>query len=74
MIGQVASETGTSIGTIRFYEKQGLLVKELLDEKLAAIEQKINELRSLELSLKRALQKCKRELRTATLGHENCCP
>jgi DNA-binding transcriptional MerR regulator len=49
-------------------------MKELLDQKLTAVEQKITELRSLELSLKRALRKCKRELRTATPGHENCCP
>jgi DNA-binding transcriptional MerR regulator len=126
-IGQVANETGLSIDTIRFYEKQGLLkrsarteggfrlfgageietlkfvrkaqelgfslneirellilrtdhvpscshVKELLDQKLTAVEQKIAELRSLEMSLKRALRKCKRELKTATPGHENCCP
>jgi len=49
-------------------------VKELLDQKLTAVEQKITELRNLELSLKRALRKCKRELRTAESGHENCCP
>jgi hypothetical protein len=48
-------------------------VKELLDQKLTAVEQKITELRSLELSLKRALRKCKRELNAAR-GHENCCP
>src|SRR5260370_5141768 len=122
-IGEVAQETGLSIDTIRFYEKQGLLkrsprteggfrlfalsdietlkfvrkaqelgfslneirellillsdhvpacshVKELLDQKLTAVEQKIAELQSLERSLKRALQKCKRELRTAAGGHE----
>jgi DNA-binding transcriptional MerR regulator len=126
-IGEVANETGLSIDTIRFYEKQGLLkrslrteggfrlfgvgdietlkfvrkaqelgfslneirellilqadhvpacshVKELLGEKLTAVEQKITELRSLELSLKRALRKCKRELKTATRGHDQCCP
>jgi len=126
-IGRVADETGLSIDTIRFYEKQGLLkrsprteggfrlfgagdietlkfvrkaqelgfslneirellilradrvptcshVKELLDRKLTSVEQKITELRSLELSLKRALRKCKRELKTATPGNENCCP
>src|SRR5215471_12837144 len=117
-IGQLADETGLSIDTIRFYEKQGLLkrsprteggfrlfglsdietlkfvrkaqelgfslneirellilrsdhvpacshVKELLEQKLAAVEQRINELQDLERSLKRALQKCKRELKTA---------
>ena len=49
-------------------------VKELLDQKLTAVEQKITELRSLELSLKRALRKCKRELKTTAPGHANCCP
>ena len=126
-IGQVANQTGLSIDTIRFYEKQGLLgrslrteggfrlfgaghietlkfvrkaqqlgfslneirellilrpdhipacshVKELRDQKLTAVRQRITELRGLELSLERALRKCKRELKTATPGHENCCP
>lgn len=126
-IGRVATETGLSIDTIRFYEKQGLLkrsprseggfrlfgvgdietlkfvrkaqelgfslnkirellilradhvpacshVKELLDLKLTSVEKKITELRGLELSLKRALRKCKRELKATALGHENCCP
>jgi DNA-binding transcriptional MerR regulator len=126
-IGQVAQQTGLSIDTIRFYEKQGLLkrpprteggfrlfaandiatlkfvrksqelgfslneirellilgadhvpacshVKELLDQKLTAVEEKIMELQSLECSLKRALQKCKRELKKTTPGHEECCP
>jgi DNA-binding transcriptional MerR regulator len=126
-IGQVAQQTGLSIDTIRFYEKEGLLkrsprteggfrlfslgdietlkfvrkaqelgfslseirellilraehvpacshVKELLNQKLAAVEQKIAELQSLEHSLKRALRKCNRELRSAAPGHEECCP
>ena len=126
-IGRVAQETGLSIGTIRFYEKQGLLkrsvrtkggfrlfgvgdietlkfvrkaqelgfslneirellilrsnhvpacshVKELLDQKVVAVEQKIRELQDLERSLKRALQKCKRELKIASAEHEECCP
>ena len=126
-IGQVAQETGLSIDTIRFYEKQGLLkrsprteggfrlfglsdietlrfvrkaqelgfslneirellilrsdhvpacshVKELLDQKLVGVEQKIRELQDLERGLKRALQKCKRELKTAATGHEERCP
>jgi MerR family mercuric resistance operon transcriptional regulator len=125
-IGQVAHETGLSIDTVRFYEKQGLLrrsprseggfrlfrlsdietlkfvrkaqelwfslneirellilrsdpvpacshVRELLGQKLSAVEQKIAELQNLERALKRALQKCKRELKT-TAGHEGCCP
>jgi len=126
-IGQVAHETGLSIDTIRFYEKQGLLkrsvrteggfrlfglgdidtlkfvrkaqelgfslseirellilrsdhvpacshVKELLDQKVVAVEQKIRELQDLERSLKRALQKCKRELKIASAGHKERCP
>ncbi len=126
-IGQVAQETGLSIDTIRFYEKQGLLkrsprteggfrlfgvgdietlkfvrkaqelgfslneirellilraehvpacshVKELLEQKLTAVGQKITELQGLERGLKRALRKCKHELKTAAPGHEECCP
>ncbi len=126
-IGQVAQETGLSIDTIRFYEKQGLLrrsprteggfrlfgtseietlkfvrkaqelgfslgeirdllilraehvpacshVKDLLDQKLAAVEEKIKELQSLERILKVALRKCKRGLKTPVPGHEQCCP
>ena len=124
-IGQVAHETGISIDTIRFYEKQGLLkrsprteggfrlfgagdietlnfvrkaqelgfslkeirellmlraehvpacshVKELLEQKLTDVRQKITELQTLERSLKAALRKCKRELKTATAGPEEC--
>jgi DNA-binding transcriptional MerR regulator len=126
-IGQVAQQTGLSIDTIRFYEKQGLLrrsprteggfrlfgrseietlkfvrkaqelgfslseirellvlrgehvpacshVKELLDQKLTTVQQKIAELQNIEHALKRALQKCKRELKTVAPGHEECCP
>ena len=126
-IGQAALETGLSIDTIRFYEKQGLLkrsprteggfrlfrsddiqalkfirraqelgfslseirellilraehvpacshVKELLDQKLAAVQQKISELQSLERSLKVAQRKCKQGLDTAMPGHEEHCP
>src|SRR6266849_5257501 len=126
-IGQVAQETGLSIDTIRFYEKQGLLkrsprseggfrlfgsddiqtlkfipkaqelgfslseirellilraehvpacshVKELLDQKLVAVEQKIKELQNLEHSLKIALRKCKQGLKTTVPGHEARCP
>jgi DNA-binding transcriptional MerR regulator len=126
-IGQVAQETGLSIDTIRFYEKQGLLkrparteggfrlfgghdiqslkfvrkaqelgfslseirellilqadhipacshVKELLDQKVTAVEQKIQELQNLERSLKLALRKCKRGLKATAPVHEGCCP
>ena len=126
-IGQVAQETGLSIDTIRFYEKQGLLkrsprteggfrlfgasdietlkfvrkaqelgfslneirellilradhlpacshIKELLAQKLTAVKEKIAELQNMERSLQHALQKCKRELKTAAPGHEERCP
>lgn len=126
-IGQVAQETGLSIDTIRFYEKQGLLkqsarteggfrlfganeietlrfvrkaqelgfslseirellilradhvpacshVEELLELKLAGVERKIQELRKLEHSLRTALRKCKRTLKTTAPGHADCCP
>jgi DNA-binding transcriptional MerR regulator len=126
-IGRVAQETGLTIDTIRFYEKQGLLrqsprteggfrlfgateietlkfvrkaqelgfslseirellilqadhvpacshVKEILDQKLAAVGQKIKELQDLERSLKLALRKCERGLKTAAPGHEESCP
>ena len=126
-IGRVAQDTGVTIDTIRFYEKQGLLrrsprseggfrlfgaediealkfvrkaqelgfslneirellilradhvpacshVKDLLDQKLAMVRQKIAELQKLEGGLKSALRKCKRELRSAAPGHAECCP
>ena len=49
-------------------------VKGLLEQKLTAVGQKISELQNLESSLKRALRKCKQELRTAAPEHEECCP
>jgi DNA-binding transcriptional MerR regulator len=49
-------------------------VKELLDQKLAAVEQKIEELQNLGHSLKLALRKCKEELKAPAAGHEDCCP
>ncbi len=126
-IGQVAQETGLSIDTIRFYEKQGLLkqsarteggfrlfgsseiealrfvrkaqelgfslseirellilradqipacshVEELLEQKLIGVKQKIAELQRMEHTLKAALRKCKRGLKTAAPGHEDHCP
>ena len=126
-IGEAAKETGLSIDTIRFYEKERLLrrstrteggfrvfgqsqiqalkfirksqelgfslseirellilrsehvpacshVKELLERKLASVEQKIEELRTLQHSLKVALRKCARGLKTSGPSHEGCCP
>ena len=49
-------------------------VRELLEQKLTAVEQKITELQMLERGLKRALQRCKHELKTAEPGHQQCCP
>ena len=126
-IGEAAKETGLSIDTIRFYEKERLLrhstrteggfrlfgpsqiqalkfirksqdlgfslseirellilrsehvpacshVKDLLEHKLASVEQKIEELRTLEQSLKVALRKCVKGLKTSNPSHESCCP
>src|SRR5260370_2517129 len=117
-IGQVAKETGLSVDTIRFYEKEGLLkrsprteggfrvfgpveiqalkfihkaqelgfslseirellilrsehvpacshVKELLQQKVASVEKKIEELRTLEHSLQVALRRCNRSMSTS---------
>lgn len=49
-------------------------VKELPEQKLTAAGQKISELQSLERNLKRGLRRYKRELKTATAGHAECCP
>lgn len=49
-------------------------VEELLEQKLAGVEQKIEELQKLEQSLKSALRKCKRGMKTAAPGHQDCCP
>ena len=126
-IGRVARETGLTIDTIRFYEKQGLLkrsarteggfrvfgaddvqclrfvrnaqqlgfslreirellilradqvpscshVRELLDQKLDAVAQKIRELKKLEHSLQLALRKCDGVLRSGTPSHQGRCP
>jgi DNA-binding transcriptional MerR regulator len=126
-IGQVARETGVSIDTIRFYEKQGLLkqsarteggfrvfgpdevktlkfvrkaqelgfslgeirellilqadhipacshVRELLGHKLTGVQQKIQELRTLERGLKVALRKCESDLKTTGPRQEKRCP
>jgi len=125
-IGEVAIQTGLSIDTIRFYEKQGLSkrpvrteggfrvfgpeeieglkfvrkaqelgfsleeirellvlkaenvpacshVKEMLEQKLEGVEQKIQELRSLKRSLNNALHKCQGSLRKAGRAHKGPC-
>jgi DNA-binding transcriptional MerR regulator len=126
-IGQVSRETGLSIDTIRFYEKQGLSkrpsrteggfrvfgpeeiqglkfvrkaqelgfsleqirellilkadhvpacshVRDMLEQKLVGVEQKIHELRSLKHSLNNALHQCKRGLKNVSRGHKDRCP
>jgi DNA-binding transcriptional MerR regulator len=126
-IGELAKQTGLSIDTIRFYEKEGLLrhplrteggfrlfspddfdrllfirkaqelgfslneiqellvlredrlhacthVRDLLTQKLTAVREKIAELRSLEQTLRAALQKCNRELKANGRSHDKCCP
>ena len=126
-IGKAAKETGLSIDTIRFYEKEGLLnrsarteggfrllgpgqiqalkfirksqelgfslgeirellilrsdhvpdcshVKELLEKKVASVEEKMGELRTLERNLKSALRKCVRGIKTTRSSHEGRCP
>jgi len=125
-IGQVAIQTGLSIDTIRFYEKQGLSkrpvrteggfrvfgpeeienlkfvrkaqelgfsleeirellvlradnvpacshVKEMLEQKLVGVDQKMQELRSLKRSLNKALHKCQGSLRKGGRGHQEPC-
>jgi MerR family transcriptional regulator, Zn(II)-responsive regulator of zntA len=49
-------------------------VKELLDQKLASVQQETSELQNLVRSLKVAQRKCKRGLGTAMSGHEEPCP
>jgi len=126
-IGEVAKETGLTVDTIRFYEKQGLLkrstrteggfrlfgpneiqalkfirkaqdlgfslqevrellvlqgdgveacehVRELLNQKLASVRGKIEELRKLEGNLENALRTCNRSPRKVSPAHEECCP
>lgn len=126
-IGEVAKETGLTVDTIRFYEKQGLLkrstrtgggfrlfgpheiqalkfirkaqylgfslqevrellvlqrdgveacegVRELVNQKLASVRGKIEELRKLEGNLESALLMCNRSLRKISPTHDECCP
>ena len=48
-------------------------VRDLIAQKLAAVRSKIEELRTLEGELSRALQKCRKALRQP-IRHEDCCP
>jgi DNA-binding transcriptional MerR regulator len=49
-------------------------VRELLEQKLAGVRRKMEELRRLEMSLKNALRKCNRKLREFGETREKCCP
>jgi DNA-binding transcriptional MerR regulator len=49
-------------------------VKELLEQKLAGVRQKIQELEKLEQGLKKALRRCTRELKANRASHDGCCP
>jgi DNA-binding transcriptional MerR regulator len=126
-IGAVATRTGLSIDTIRFYEREGLLnapirseggfrlfqekdvevlrlircgqslgfslqeirellfvrngmcapcadVKRLLEQKLAAVRQRVSEMVEMERDIATALQKCKRALRASTRKTTESCP
>ncbi|MBI1786515.1 MAG: MerR family DNA-binding protein [Acidobacteria bacterium] len=49
-------------------------VRELLEQKLASVRGKIEELKKLERSLEGSLRTCNRKLRQALAPHEGCCP
>lgn len=47
-------------------------VRDLIQQKLASVQQKMNELAQIEGRLKEALQKCNRELRKTSARHDQC--
>ncbi len=49
-------------------------VRDLLEHKLARVEEKIGELQGLARGLKVALRKCKRGMKTSEQSEEGCCP
>lgn len=49
-------------------------VADLLERKLAHVEEKIGELQGLARSLKGALRKCKRGMKSSDETHKGCCP
>jgi len=76
---QKAQELGFSLGEIRellLLQGDGVgaceHVRGLLEQKIAQVQNKVEELRKLELSLKRALRQCKRNLDAAAEEHERC--
>ena len=79
---QRAQQLGFSLGEIRelIIVRDGRTqacshVRDLLDQKLAAVRKKIEELQELERELQVALRKCNRELRKETAAsREQCCP
>ena len=47
-------------------------VRDLIRQKLATVQQKMNELAQIEGQLKEALQKCNRQLRKTSVRHNRC--
>ena len=47
-------------------------VRDLIQQKLATVQQKMNELAQIEGQLKEALQKCNRQLRKTSARHDRC--
>ena len=47
-------------------------VRDLIQQKLATVQQKMNELAQIEGQLKGALQKCNRQLRKTSARHDRC--
>ena len=47
-------------------------VRDLIQQKLAAVQQKMNELAQIEGQLKESLQKCNRQLRKTSARHDRC--
>ena len=47
-------------------------VRDLIRQKLATVQQKMNELAQIEGQLKEALQKCNRQLRKTSARHDRC--
>ena len=47
-------------------------VRDLIQQKLATVQEKMNELAQIEGQLKEALQKCNRQLRKTSARHDRC--
>jgi DNA-binding transcriptional MerR regulator len=77
---QKAQELGFSLAEVRellLLQRDGMEacehVRDLLEQKIAQVRSKVEELRKLEVSLKRALRQCERNLDESAREHE-CCP